>query len=220
MGFAMGATAAILIYSPLGKRSGAHFNPATTLTFFRLGKISGWDALFYMSAQFVGGILGVAIAVLLAGDALATPSVNFVATIPGDTGVFAAFCCEFAIAFVLITAVLYLSQSGYSQYTGLAAACLVMLYISFESPISGMSMNPARSLGSAFFANNYSSLWIYFLAPTLGMLMAAECHLLVKSDYKACAKLHHDHTQHCIFCAFHQRKGKGIRRTRTSEPIV
>ena len=54
MGAAMGLTAVALIYSPWGQQSGAHMNPATTLTFFRLGKTAGWDAAFYIAAQFVG----------------------------------------------------------------------------------------------------------------------------------------------------------------------
>ena len=54
-GIAMGSTAIALVFSPLGKRSGAHFNPAVTLTFWRLGKVKNWDALFYVVAQFIGG---------------------------------------------------------------------------------------------------------------------------------------------------------------------
>src|SRR5258708_1654844 len=59
MGFAMALTAVAIIYSPLGKQSGAHFNPAVTLTFLRLGKIHPWDAAFYVVFQFVGGLAGV-----------------------------------------------------------------------------------------------------------------------------------------------------------------
>jgi aquaporin Z len=61
MGLAMGLTAIALIYSPWGKQSGAHLNPATTLTFWRLGKVARWDACFYILAQFVGGLMGVLI---------------------------------------------------------------------------------------------------------------------------------------------------------------
>src|SRR5688500_1859179 len=61
-GLAMGPTAASLTYSPWGRRSGAHFNPAVTLTFFRLGKVSGRDTIFYIGAQFAGGVLGIAVA--------------------------------------------------------------------------------------------------------------------------------------------------------------
>ena len=58
MGLAMALTAVSIIYSPWGKRSGAHLNPSVTLTFFRLGKVAPWDALFYVAAQFVGGLVG------------------------------------------------------------------------------------------------------------------------------------------------------------------
>ena len=73
-GMAMGGTAIALIFSPLGKRSGAHFNPAVTLAFWRLGKVKNWDALFYVIAQFVGGILGVLLVSVFAPMALADPS--------------------------------------------------------------------------------------------------------------------------------------------------
>jgi len=62
IGLAMGLTAISLIYSPWGKQSGAHLNPSLTLTFWRLGKVASWDALLYIAAQFVGGMLGVPLA--------------------------------------------------------------------------------------------------------------------------------------------------------------
>src|SRR5262245_6849007 len=62
MGLATGLTAVAIVYSPWGQRSGAHLNPAVTLTFYRLGKIAPWDALFYVSAQFVGAVAGVGVA--------------------------------------------------------------------------------------------------------------------------------------------------------------
>jgi len=65
VGIAMGLTAIGIVYSPLGKRSGAHFNPSVTLTFLRLGKIAPWDALFYVAAQFAGGVAGVALAAVV-----------------------------------------------------------------------------------------------------------------------------------------------------------
>jgi len=71
MGAAMGLTAIAIIYSPWGKRSGAHINPATTLTFWRLGKVATWDALLYIAFQFIGGILGtIFIGAILACDFL------------------------------------------------------------------------------------------------------------------------------------------------------
>src|SRR5262245_66008075 len=86
VGLAMGSTAIALVFSPLGKRSGAHFNPAVTLTFWRLGKVKGWDALFYMVAQFLGGIAGVMIVVFFSKAMLAHVAVNYVATLPCPQG--------------------------------------------------------------------------------------------------------------------------------------
>src|SRR5215510_4061785 len=76
MGSAMGLTAIGLIYSPWGKRSGAHMNPAVTLAFLTLGKIRPRDAAFYAIAQFAGGLVGVLLVVGLLGDSFATPPVS------------------------------------------------------------------------------------------------------------------------------------------------
>jgi aquaporin Z len=205
MGLAMGTTAVTLIYSPFGKRSGAHFNPATTLAFLRLGKVPPVDALFYVAAQFIGAIAGVGIAYQVWGDWLSHHSVNYVVTLPGLYGCYWAFLAEMGIAFLLMAVVLRVSNTPvWNRYTGLFAGLLVMIYISIEAPVSGMSMNPARSLGSAFVAGNWTALWIYFSAPPLGMLLAAELYLRTYGECRVlCAKLHHDNNERCIFkCSY------------------
>jgi aquaporin Z len=205
MGTAMGSTAIAIIFSPLGKRSGAHFNPSVTLTYFRLGKVRGWDAGFYVIAQFIGGIAGVLIAMLLLGRAVSNPSVQYAATVPGRSGPLVAFIAEAIISFVLMSVVLRVSNTkSLARWTGLFAGALVATYITIESPISGMSMNPARTLSSAFGANVWMSLWIYFVAPPLGMLTAAEVFTSGKKRRAvACAKFHHYNNQRCIFrCNF------------------
>ena len=83
MGLIMGLTAIAIIYSPWGQQSGAHINPAVTLTFWRLGKIATWDAVFYVAAQFMGGLLGVLVVLALLGAIFADPPVSYVATLPG-----------------------------------------------------------------------------------------------------------------------------------------
>jgi aquaporin Z len=201
MGLAMGSTAVALIYSPWGRRSGAHFNPATTLTFWRLDKVAPADAALYAAAQAVGGIAGVVVAAALLGHWLGAPDVNYVATLPGPAGPLGAFAGEVVITFVLMTVVLRVSNDArLAGLTGLCAGALVATYITLEAPLSGMSMNPARSLASALPARAWPSLCIYFTAPPLGMLLAAE--LFVRSRGLAavfCAKLHHDTSQRCIF---------------------
>jgi aquaporin Z len=205
MGLAMGATAVALIYWPPGRRSGAHLNPATTLTFWRLGKVAGADAAWYTLAQGVGGLAGVLVATAAIGRALADPSVNYVATVPGMSGRIAAFVAEVLIAGVLMTAVLTVSNNArLAPYTGLCAGALVAAYITLESPVSGMSMNPARSLASAVPAGTWDVLWIYVVAPPLGMLAAAEIHVRRHGLSRVfCAKLHHGGGRRCIFrCRF------------------
>jgi aquaporin Z len=205
MGLAMGGTAIAIIYSPLGQRSGAHFNPAVTLTYLRLGKVQRWDAVFYILFQFIGGVAGVLLAAVILYRWITHASVNYVTTQPGAGGAGLAFISELAISFVLMIVVLNVSNTKrLARWTGIFAGALVAAYIFFESPISGMSMNPARTFGSAFGAHTWTSLWIYFTAPPLGMLLAAELFLRVKAGRTAwCAKLNHYHQQRCIFrCNF------------------
>ena len=178
MGIAMGLTAVGIIYSPWGQRSGGHLNPAVTLTFLRLGKVRPWDALFYIGTQFIGGIAGVLVATMFLREAVAHPAVNYVTTRPGEAGLVVAFVAEFGISFILISMVLRISNTAQlARYTPLFAGALVATYITLEAPISGMSMNPARTFGSALAAQLWTSLWIYFTAPPLGMLAAAEVSL-------------------------------------------
>ena len=205
MGVAMGATAIALVYSPWGQRSGAHFNPALTFTFFRLGKISGADALGYGAAQFAGAIAGVLGTKLVLG-AVADPHVRFAVTVPGAPGEIPAFAGEIAISFGLMLAVLCASNAPrIARFTGLLCGVLIATYITLEAPISGMSMNPARTLGSAAGAAHFASLWIYFTAPPLGMLLAAETYVRLAGAARVhCAKLHHQNRHRCIFrCGYH-----------------
>ena len=203
MGVAMGSTAIAIIFSPLGKRSGAHFNPSVTLAFFRLGKIKAWDAAFYIVAQFIGGITGVLAAMWLLGPAVAEQHVNYAITQPGPQGPLIAFLAELLISFILMSVVLRVSNTKrLARWTGVFAGVLVATYITFESPISGMSMNPARTFGSAFGASVWMSLWIYFVAPPIGMLLAAEVFTRGRRA-ASCAKFHHYNNQRCIFrCNF------------------
>jgi aquaporin Z len=200
MGAAMGLTATGLVYSPFGRRSGAHINPAFTLTFLRLGRIRASQAAAYVVAQFVGGLGGALAVAALLGDAFLSPPVTAVATLPGPAGIAVAFACELAISFALVLLVLTLGQSQrLGRYTGLFVGVVLFLYITFEAPLSGMSMNPARTLASAIPGHVWQGLWIYFLAPLTGMLLASETHVRLAGSKRAgCAKL--AHTLPCIFC--------------------
>lgn len=199
----------LIIYSPWGARSGAHFNPAVTLTFLRLGKVAPRDAFWYVVAQCVGGLAGVLLAAALLGPALAHPAVRFAVTEPGAWGAGAAFAAELGIAFVFMTMVLTVTNTPrLAPYTGLFVAALVAAYIVVESPLSGTSLNPARSLASALPAMRLEWLWIYVVAPPLGMLLAAEAYMRVRAAHGViCAKLNHAHGVRCIFHCGYQGAG-------------
>jgi aquaporin Z len=202
MGMSMGLTATGIVYSPWGKQSGAHINPSVTLTFLRLGKIKHWDALFYVLAQFMGAVLGVVLVARFLGRELADPAVRYVVTVPGPHGPWTALLAEFVIAAGMMSAVLYFSNHHrLNRYTGLFAGTLVAAYITLEAPFSGMSMNLARTVGSAFSAEVWDALWVYVTAPPLGMLAAAEFYLWRRGKAAVqCCKLHHNNEKRCIFC--------------------
>ncbi len=222
IGLAMGLTAVGIIYSPWGKRSGAHINPVVTFTFWRLRKVASWDAVFYGASQFAGGLAGVLLAAALFSPLVAHPSVNYVATVPGPDGPVVAFMAELAISCGLMLTVLVFSNTRrLARFTGLAAGTLVAAYITVEAPLSGMSMNPARTLGSALPSRTWTDLWIYFLAPALGMLLAAEiCVRLRGASSVLCAKLHHPSSQPCIFNCGYARAAEHPSVATTSDALT
>lgn len=205
MGVAMALTAVGLVYSPMGQRSGAHMNPAVTLTFWRLGKVRTWDAAFYVVAQFIGGAGGVLLVRAVAGDLVAHPAVNHAATVPGPFGILTAWLGEFAIAFILMLVVLTASNHArWTRLTPLLAGALVMIFITFEAPLSGASMNPARTFAAAYWSQIWTALWIYFTAPPAAMLAASEVYRAAVGPRRVyCAKLNHSNRHRCIFnCEF------------------
>jgi len=203
-GVCMGLTAIALIYSPWGRRSGAHMNPAVTLTFLRLGHVASWDALFYIVAQLLGGTIGVLVVLAALGDAFAEPPVRYVATLPGMRGVWVALLAELAISFAMMTMILRASNSPrLMRYTGVFAGILVATWISIEGPLSGMSMNPARTFASALPANVWTGFWLYMIAPVAGMQAAAVLYTWQRgSSAVQCSKLIHSNDQRCIHCGY------------------
>lgn len=201
MGLAIGATVIALTMSPWGKQSGGHINPAMTFAFYRLGKIAHWDALFYGLAHFSGAAIGVALATLLLRGAPGDGAVRYAVTAPGVYGAAVAFAAELAISFVLmITVLLVTNHEKLAGYTPYFVGSLYAVNITFETPLSGMSMNPARTFGPAAYGGYWHTLWIYFIAPTVGMLVAAAVFLRAHDAVPPyCAKLHHANKKRCIF---------------------
>jgi len=214
-GISIGATIVAIVLTPWGKQSGGHLNPAMTFTFFRLGKVEFWDAIFYGVVQFAGATAGVAIATSLLLGAPGNPAIRYAATLPGVYGAGVAFVAEVSISVVLMLTVLLASNhTTVSRYTPYFVGALYATLITLETPLSGMSMNPARTFGSALLGSCWHALWVYFLAPTLGMLVAAELFLLIRGGIgPSCAKLHHAHDRRCIFCHGTQQVGSILKKS-------
>jgi aquaporin Z len=209
MGVAMGGTAAILIYSAWGRMSGAHMNPAVTLAFASLGKVHAHDAFAYVCSQVLGGVAGISLARLALGDALAHASVNYVATLPGRHGVRGALVAELAISFTQLLVVLVANNTASTHHaTGLIAGGLVAMWIVLAAPISGMSMNPARSLASALLARKWRGIWVYLIAPVAAMQLAAGAYVGL-DRHVFCAKMCHIGSEACPFrCEFGELMGE------------
>lgn len=160
MGSAVSATIIAIVLSPWGKQSGAHFNPAVAFTFYRLRKMALCDAVFYCAGQLAGAVAGVALASYLLQGAPAHNAVRYAATVPGMYGDAVAFIAELVISFTLMSAILFTSNHPIlAPYTHYFAAIMVGAYIAFESPLSGMSANPARTFGPAVYASYWNTLW-------------------------------------------------------------
>jgi aquaporin Z len=185
MGIAMGSTALFIFYSPFTAPSGSQINPAVTISFLRLGKMCRYDALFFVLAQIIGGTVAVYIMQLMMGNILTEAPVNSATTIPGKTGTGWALVTELIIAFITMSMVLFTSHhEKLKAYTRIFAACLVCTWVIVAGPVSGFGMNPARSFASALPANIWTAFWIYLFIPFAGMLLAAECWLLVQRNKK------------------------------------
>ena len=175
-GVAMGLVVVGIVYSPWGKRSGAHINPAITVAFWQLGRISRADAIWYVVAQLTGAMAAGQLMVLMLGRFYSHPSVHFNTTtpMPQPLGEIIAFGAEFVISFLLmLTMVWALQHEKTKDKTGWLTGGLIAVYILVESPFSGMSLNPARTLGTAVAGGNYHGLWVYGLAPPAAMWTVA-----------------------------------------------
>lgn len=155
----------ILIFGP---HSGAHMNPAVTITQFVRRKIPAGDSLFYLASQIAGGI---AASLLL--HFLFPSNEKLGATMPAGSEL-QSFLLEFMLTFLLMLAIILASEKGVSLLMIAAVAgAIVGLEAFFAGPICGASMNPARSFGPALVSGHTEHLWLYFAAPILGALTAA-----------------------------------------------
>lgn len=188
-GFLFGTTGAAIALSKVGEVSGAHINPAVTLTFRLMGKMDFGTALGYIAAQLIGGIAG-CMPLLLWGAM--GKSVSFGATSPGPgVSLSAALLGEAITTFVMVSLLaVFLGFRRIRPFTPALFPPLYALMVWAESPVSGTSTNPARSLGPAIISGQWDGWWIYWVGPLIGALLAAlACSFLAKRI--EVAKLYH-----------------------------
>jgi aquaporin Z len=186
MGIGMGLVLVLITYCPWGRRSGAHINPAVTLAFWQLGRIRGADAIWYGLAQAAGGIGALQFLAQWLAPYYANPRIHFITTQPGPGGPGVAFAAEFGMSGGLMTLLLLTLRSArWRPATGWLAGALLGAYIVWESPYSGMSLNPSRSLAAAVVAHDFAGLWIYLLAPTAAMWLVAVAFQRLQTEVAA-----------------------------------
>jgi aquaporin Z len=210
-GIAMGLALMALIYSPWGRRSGTHLNPAITLAYLRLGKIGRWDALFYTLAQIAGGVVAVT---LLRGGALlpaaAQPSLLSASLVPANE--WAAFVTEFVLSGSAMLLILFTSNhASWFRWTGVLYSLLVIAIVATAAPLSGFGMNIARLLAVDASGDLASANWLNLLPPLLGMQLAVEAYRLFTGRSQVlCAKLAHNTHGRCIFRCQHPYQTRAL----------
>ncbi|MCC5668192.1 aquaporin [Nostoc sp. CHAB 5784] len=198
-GLMFAGTGSLIAISPLGKLSGAHINPALSLAFWVRGKMHRIDFVGYVFGQFLGAILGATVLIGVWKE-YATNVKNGM-TLPSNSySLGVVFLAEVSMTFLLVFAIfIFLSQHRLLRWTPLMTWLLVATMVWLESPISGTSLNPARSFGPAFVSGNWQDQWIYGIAPSLGSLLAVGAfHFLKvigthKQDILTCKLFHVPH---------------------------
>lgn len=156
-----------MIYT-LGDVSGAHFNPAVTIGFWAARRLSLSDAGRYVSAQIFGALLASLILKFLFPT-----NANLGATHPAGSAM-QSFVLEFILTLLLMFVILNVSTGANEKgiTAGIAIGAVIGLEAMFAGPISGASMNPARSFAPALVSGQLNDFWIYIFAPTLGAFAA------------------------------------------------
>lgn len=183
VGIAMvfGLTVSAMIYT-LGDISGAHINPAVTIAFWYARRFPARDVPAYLAGQILGAIsASVVVSVLFHGH----PTLG--STLPAGTTV-QSFVMEVLLTFILMLTIINVSDG--SKEKGLMAGAsiggVVALDALFGGPVSGASMNPARSIGPALVSGHLNELWIYLTAPVIGACLAVACCRCIREPGCCC----------------------------------
>ncbi|TYJ13221.1 hypothetical protein E1A91_A10G036700v1 [Gossypium mustelinum] len=171
-----GLAVMVLVYS-LGHISGAHFNPAVTIAFATCKRFPLKQVPAYVLAQVIGSTLAAGTLRLL----FSGPHDVFAGTSPQGSDL-QAFGIEFIITFYLMFIIsgVATDNRAIGELAGLAIGATVLINVMFAGPITGASMNPARSLGPAIVSNHYKGIWIYLMSPTLGAVSGAWVYNMVR----------------------------------------
>ncbi len=178
--FIFGAAVAALIYT-LGHNGGAHFNPAVTLALWSGGFFPRQHVLAYILAQCLGAIAASGLLVLSLG-----PVGNLGATLPLNDNWLQSLVLEIVLTFILMFVILgsALDLRAHVGFAGLAIGLTVMLEAAFLGPITGASMNPARSLGPALVGWHWQHHWLYWVAPILGAQLAVLVYRQLSNNFQ------------------------------------
>jgi aquaporin Z len=170
-GFLFGSIGAAIAFSPIGRISGAHINPAMTLAFWLEDKLKWRDAIAYVLAQCAGAVVGAA--GLLVWGRMGW-SLDEGATLPGaGWGAGWAVAGEALCGFLLVALIFAMTAGKATRpYTPLVNPALFCLLVWLEAPISGASSNPARSFGPAVVTGTWQDHWVYWVGPCLGACLA------------------------------------------------
>ncbi|AFZ05752.1 MIP family channel protein [Oscillatoria nigro-viridis PCC 7112] len=178
--FVFGAVVTAMIYA-LGHISGAHFNPAVTLGFWASGYFPKYKVLPYVLGQCAGAIAASKVLLITLGKVA-----NLGATIPLNGNWLQSLILETVLTFILMFVILGsgLDRRAHIGFAGIAIGLTVGLEAAFMGPITGASMNPARSLGPALVGGIWEHHWVYWVAPIWGAQLAVAVYREISNGFR------------------------------------
>ena len=165
-GFGLGVVC--VVYSALGQISGGHLNPALTIAFWLQEKIEARKIAPYIFFQLLGSLAGTWIVSLIMPDLSASVGYG-VTSISNSISAGAAIFIEAMLTMIFVLMIFWMTSCHVrSQYTGWSVFVYLVIFVPLEAPLTGTSINPARSVGPAIISGNYSDLAVYIIGPIIG----------------------------------------------------
>ena len=172
----------------IGSISGCHINPAVSLAMLINKRIKAAEFAFYAIAQIVGAIAGAALLMLIVSLGVIDQTGGLGSNAVGAGGIGGALVVEITLSFIFVLTVLGVTAKGESgRSAGIVIGLTLVLVHIVGIPITGTSVNPARSIGPALFAGGgaLSDLWLFIVAPLTGAILAAIVFALFRSGKKS-----------------------------------